>query len=586
MRFALFLVLFCWPLGVVAKFKVCSITINSNDEINIFKKHLSTKNFEFIELIPLKQKSQPNNVHWFTQACRKKHICDILVISGHFGGLFFGENHNYILPVKLMEQYSCSNSCSGILSHVKEVFLFGCNTLAKKESDNRSTQQYLNVLLEHHMARDMAETVVAARYLPFGLSFQDQMRLVFSGNSNIYGFTSLSPLGKHIRTPLNNYFKNINKKHGNYATYLKNKTTDTSNLILHKSIGGTITEVKGLLLDSNLDKNVLKFKKMCHLYNKNTHKIKGMQTVKELMNTEGAWAYLAIKHFISTRQPFDKQSLQIFNQIQTQKKLKTKFRTLYFQIDKHLSYVRIQVLNFLYYFSWVSTPFYQKELKTNILKIVHKPTSESYDFAVALIHDEQVDIQKINLNFKDFSADFYQNIWSALILEVLSVQDDKVHIQLMNTCLSRIQKEPVLCYQVLKSLGHLKVTNSLIIDKMESFLNFSDLGLVYYAIYGLTYAGVNRHSVHLNIAQYFNHKNKWIQLQSIRSVGFLKSQNKEVNQKLIDVLQESTDQDIIYESLQSLYNMAPDLKKLKKIILLRKLNKHSYLKIKKLALLF
>lgn len=186
-KLALFVLIASWPCLVMGKYQVCSITINSSDEIEVFKKRLGTRDFEFVELVPLSVETRPNNVHWFTNACNKGYKCDVLVVSGHFGGLFFGEKNNYILPVDIMEKQSCSKSCTGVLSGLKEVFLFGCNTLAGKNSDNRTPEQYLQVLLEHHMARDMAETVVAARYLPFGLSFQEQMQLVFSHLVAIYG---------------------------------------------------------------------------------------------------------------------------------------------------------------------------------------------------------------------------------------------------------------------------------------------------------------------------------------------------------------------------------------------------------------
>jgi hypothetical protein len=33
------------------------------------------------------------------------------------------------LPVAEMERVSCNDSCSGLFSQLKEVYLFGCNTL-------------------------------------------------------------------------------------------------------------------------------------------------------------------------------------------------------------------------------------------------------------------------------------------------------------------------------------------------------------------------------------------------------------------------------------------------------------------------
>ena len=246
-KFGLLLMLsLFWSYAAVAKYKVCSITINSADEIEVFKQQLGTQDFEFIELVPLSIESRPNNIHWFTNACKQGHKCDVLVISGHFGGLFFGEKNNYILPVDIMEKQSCSGSCAGLLSNVKEVFLFGCYTLANKRSRQRTPEQHLEVLLHYNYARDMAETVVAGIYLPFGLSFEHQMQLAFSGGSSIYGFTELSPLGKDIRWPLTNYFKEVERHYGSYKSWLDQKRPQVRNPLIYNTIGGAISEVKGI----------------------------------------------------------------------------------------------------------------------------------------------------------------------------------------------------------------------------------------------------------------------------------------------------------------------------------------------------
>ena len=97
-KLILFFLFSFWSYLSIAKYQVCSITINSDDEIKAFKSHLGTKDFEFVELVPFSEEfnklekfeeSRPNNIHWFTNACKKGYKCDILVISGHFGGLFF-----------------------------------------------------------------------------------------------------------------------------------------------------------------------------------------------------------------------------------------------------------------------------------------------------------------------------------------------------------------------------------------------------------------------------------------------------------------------------------------------------------------
>ena len=62
-------------------------------------------------------------------------VATCLVISGHFDG---GDEvpipsrvptRSEYLPVDEMERVSCSDSCPGLFSQLKEVYLFGCNTL-------------------------------------------------------------------------------------------------------------------------------------------------------------------------------------------------------------------------------------------------------------------------------------------------------------------------------------------------------------------------------------------------------------------------------------------------------------------------
>ncbi len=582
------LLFFLWPCLATAKLQVCSVTINSSDEVEIFKKHLlKTGQFEFTELVPLNEKNAaPNDIHWFTNACKRRDLhCDIMIISGHFGGIFFGENHTYILPVDIMERQSCSKSCPGLLN-VKEVYLFGCNTLATKQPDHRSPEEYLQVLLDHNMAGDMAEIVVAGRYLPFGLSFKEQMQMVFL--DNIYGFTSLSPLGKDIRVPLDNYFHEINRTYGSYFNYMKQKTP-ISNRLIRNTIGGTVAVTKGAGPDDR------RFNKMCYLYRDDVKKVQGMRIIQELIQSgKGPKAYLSIKAFISKHKPFTGRSNAVFNEIKNNQSFRNEFLPLYRKISPLLPYIRLQFLNFLHFFQWVNDSFYKQELKTNVLRMVRRPTSESYDYATALVYDEHIPIQALNLTEKDLPNSFYKNLWSALIMETLGVQDYRAHRKLMNqACISTVEKNPVHCYQVLKSLGHLQVSDSALIHKMADFLKIPAAGLIYYAMYGLGYSGAQVSSIHQSIAYHCNNpekwfqklsniNKKWIRLQVMRSLALLKPKDKKTNNTLINCMQAKTangdyvitNEEIIYEGLKALSYMNPSVHSMRKLIKKRKLNKH------------
>src|SRR2546425_12612373 len=59
---------------------VCTITVNSPDEKEIFRRNLSRDDFQFVELV---ERGRPD---WLESACRKGVRCDVLLISGHFDG--------------------------------------------------------------------------------------------------------------------------------------------------------------------------------------------------------------------------------------------------------------------------------------------------------------------------------------------------------------------------------------------------------------------------------------------------------------------------------------------------------------------
>ncbi len=205
---------------------LCTMTINSDDETKYFKKYYESLGYKSIELTTLEdKKSNPDSPtreesyefedntvdeSWFQTACKQKIKCDILLISGHFGGQFFGKS-NLTLSIQTLEKNSCNESCPGILSAPKEVYLFGCNTLAGKAADRRTPEEYRAVLIHDGFSPSEADGIAAARYSPISSSFYDTMRRVFKGPKVIYGFSSIAPSGKTISPLLRNYFDIKNK---------------------------------------------------------------------------------------------------------------------------------------------------------------------------------------------------------------------------------------------------------------------------------------------------------------------------------------------------------------------------------------
>ena len=112
MRFqgSLILVLAAVAFAAAGKTTVCTITVNSPDEREAFKRHLPVDDYEFVELV---EKGRPD---WLRSSCQKQVQCDVLLISGHFAGTEFYSSRvdaDESLPVDEMQRVACSASCPG-----------------------------------------------------------------------------------------------------------------------------------------------------------------------------------------------------------------------------------------------------------------------------------------------------------------------------------------------------------------------------------------------------------------------------------------------------------------------------------------
>jgi hypothetical protein len=183
---------------------VCTVTVNSPDEREIFKRWLPSGDFQFVELV---ERGRPD---WLASACRAGVRCDVLLISGHFdGGTEFYSDRldaREYLPVAEMERVSCSDSCPGLFSQLKEVYLFGCKTLdpaAIRSASAEVTRSLLRAGYSSADAEDLAR-VLGERH---GESNRDHMRHIFKDVPVIYGFSSKAPLGQYAGPVLERWFQ-------------------------------------------------------------------------------------------------------------------------------------------------------------------------------------------------------------------------------------------------------------------------------------------------------------------------------------------------------------------------------------------
>jgi len=192
------------PAAIADKQTVCTITVNSADEKEAFRRSLPPDKFRFVELV---ERGRPD---WLASACQQKIRCDVLVISGHYdgGNEFFSDKveAREFLPVDEMERASCSDSCSTLFSQLKEIYLFGCNTLNPERQNNVAATIAHDLRLSGHSAADADRLaqVLAARY---GDSSRDRMRQIFPNVPAIYGFSSVAPLGPAAAFNLSRYLQ-------------------------------------------------------------------------------------------------------------------------------------------------------------------------------------------------------------------------------------------------------------------------------------------------------------------------------------------------------------------------------------------
>ncbi|MBK7613945.1 MAG: hypothetical protein IPJ08_05545 [Burkholderiales bacterium] len=190
--------------GKPAKQTVCTITVNSADEKDAFRHHLPAARYQFVELV------EPNRPDWLSSACSAAISCDVLIISGHYDGSneFFSDRleTREFLPVDELERVSCSDSCSGLFSRLKEAYLFGCNTLNPVPLSSVTAEIVRSLVREGHSLK-AAEQHLKALNAEHGESSRDRMRQVFRNVPVIYGFSAVAPLGPVAASTLDRFFR-------------------------------------------------------------------------------------------------------------------------------------------------------------------------------------------------------------------------------------------------------------------------------------------------------------------------------------------------------------------------------------------
>lgn len=365
-----FAIAFCWitivPAACLAsasaaqspnfqKNTVCTLTLNSTEESNAFKRHFDSKLWNFVELTD--GFSRDTN-DWFRQSCEKEVNCDVLIISGHFGGTFFGES-DLRLTMEDLEAASCSKKCSGILHRPKEVFLFGCNTLASKDKDTRTPEQYHQVLLQDGFSPAQASQIVAFRYSQLGDSFEQRMAEVFSGTQRIYGFSALAPSGVTAKPLVEKYLANSKRLYSNFShnSSLLGSRPNQALLLAFRST--TIKQVTGFRSSSE--------RPYCYLQDESTPRIEKLGFVRTSLKSGRALGTLPhiaryIREENTDTSPFTSDEESAIKKIGEDPQIKTELSGyLKLKGDVYLP-IRISILNLMKDLRLISPSQYSQQI--------------------------------------------------------------------------------------------------------------------------------------------------------------------------------------------------------------------------------
>jgi hypothetical protein len=454
------------PVFAVKK-NVCSITLNSSEEIELFKTKLSAKDFIFTELTltqPIKIKSNTSegsdeqeegsgeeapafNEDWLMESCRQGIKCDILVVSGHFGGIFFGKK-GLSLPLESLESASCEKMCDGIIKKPKEAFLFGCNTLADKSTDHRTPEQYMQVLINDGFTREQAQQVAAFRYSAFGNSFSDRMKRTFSQTPRIYGFTSVGPSGKTAAPMLNKY---LTATGPDYSKYISSADQSQNITFLESFKQSAVAQVSG-----NIEGNSA----ICYLENKSVSSVKKINYMNEVATKGGLLQIVphAVKFFESLNvEKLNPEEMAALKQIELNTNGQKQVESFIQQKIPGLLIPQMNVLNLAMKLKWLDKNKYNSILNKLALHPLYqqqKMTISQKDEICSLgVHVSGIDIEKV-------TAENWSNENFIYALNCLQVADKEVFnkmLPIFYKSTSKVFKESVLYFMTRNRLEKDKI---------------------------------------------------------------------------------------------------------------------------------
>lgn len=369
---------------------VCTITVNSSDEKEAFQRYLPKNKFNFVELV------ERGRQDWLESACRQNIRCDSLIISGHFAGTsFFSDQVNAVedLPVDELERAACSSSCPGLFANLKEVYLFGCNTL-NAESIKGVTADTMRSLLGAGYTRNNAERMSRALDEQHGESNRARMRRIFFNVPNIYGFSSSAPLGATARAILAKYF--LAAPAGEIAS------ERTNHRLLAQFASVSMTSTAGMREN---DKFITHRNDVCQFFDDRLTAADKLQFIQKILQRPMAEVHMffeSIERFFAALQPqdlIDPLFARLFAAIKDDPKSRARY--LEFARDVNPPPLRVRMMKLAHHLGWLSPAEFHGEIMRLVRDMFRAPVVgyAEVDLVCALNLDRQPnqDLDRLNI---------------------------------------------------------------------------------------------------------------------------------------------------------------------------------------------
>lgn len=407
---------------------ICAITINSSEEMNLFQDKIS-KDKNFNEIIELTNMVNNDSNDWFKNACESQINCDVLLISGHFAGKFFGES-NKSLSLNTLEYTSCNNTCNNLLTHPKEVFLLGCNTLATRAKDHRSPEEYYRVLTEDEgMNPQEASTIVELRYGVFGIDNKARMIAVFNKQSKqLYGYSSVGPSGKNVKTMLAKYLEDV-PPYGEHLNQLENlfgqDQAYTNNLLKESLKKTSFSQCTVGPKDHSDDDDLI-----CNILTDKTSRLQKLQNIK-VMFASGNFAkfIFSINNFFKHTKlnNLTLQEEEILKELANNTEIKNTIETALTKVKSHAIRFELTLFgsNLKLYNSEEVNIRYQNILK----EMFSNPTAitiDQRDLICSHFQTSELEKEKFQLILSDINPNNFSSELGLYAISCLNFNDEKI----------------------------------------------------------------------------------------------------------------------------------------------------------------